>query len=214
MLWLLSLWLWVFQQVLLLKRHEISHSRHEPFGMNPLAAPIVTSSALIEGAFNIPYLTWTLWLPPVWLRVFNIKCSYWRSLPGQLSCRFYGNFCCSASAWIWLGNNYVPQQRESIQQNTKNAPWNNLTCESIRNIFLAVWNSDFQYFDLCPLWRQISRLSVLVRTSLRAFLKSPGNELSAGTFIFAVGLHFHAEILNWKKLPFWLISYQKHWTSN
>ena len=42
-------------QVLLLKKHEKTHTRHEPFRCSQCDFKFSKSSALIEGALNIPH---------------------------------------------------------------------------------------------------------------------------------------------------------------
>ena len=63
-----------------MKKHEISHTRNEPFGCSLCDFECWTTGALNEEAWNTPHWEWTHRLVPIWLRVFNIKCFDWGSM--------------------------------------------------------------------------------------------------------------------------------------
>ena len=64
----------------LIKEALKNHTMDETFGYSQCEFEFLTSRALIEEAWKNAHYGWTLWLLPVWLQVFNIKCFDWRCM--------------------------------------------------------------------------------------------------------------------------------------
>ena len=93
-LWLLPVWLRVFNiKGFDWRGMKKMYTMDEPYGCSQCDFQFLTTSALIDETWKTHTMGWTLWLLPVWLQVFNIKCCDWRGM--KKSTLWHEPFGCS-----------------------------------------------------------------------------------------------------------------------
>ena len=138
-------------------KHEKTHTIDEPFGWSQCDIMSWTTSPLIDEAWKSPHYGWTLWLLPVWLRVFNIKGFDWRGM--KKSTLWDEPFSCSQCDFEFLTTSALI--KEALKNHTMDETFGYSQCEfeflTSRALIEEAWKNAHYGWTLwlLPVWLQV-----------------------------------------------------------
>ena len=145
------------QQVVWLMKHEKAHTMDEPFGCSQCGFEFLTTRTLIE-AWKKPHYGWTLWLLPVWLRVFNIKGFDWSGM--KKSTLWDEPFSCSQCDFEFLTTSALI--KEALKNHTMDETFGYSQCEfeflTSRALIEEAWKTHTMGWALqqvLPVWLRV-----------------------------------------------------------